>query len=118
MISSAAGAASMKPRSGSPPNINITLETRSGNKTVTKVSGLENYFIAPQPLADELRKTCASSTSVEKLVGASPKTLKVPVMELMVQGPQQAVVLRALEKRGVKKQWVDVVDKTKGKKKG
>ena len=108
----------MKPRSGTPPNINITLETRSGNKTVTKVSGLENYFIAAQPLADELRKTCASSTSVEKLVGASPKTLKVPVMELMVQGPQQAAVLKALEKRGVKKQWVDVVDKTKGKKKG
>ena len=110
-------ATTMKPRSGIPSNINITLETRSGNKTVTKVSGLENYFIAPQPLADELRKSCASSTSVEKLVGASPKTLKVPMMELMVQGPQQAAVMKALEKRGVKKQWVDVVDKTKGKKK-
>lgn len=55
---------------------------------------------------------------MEKLVGASPKTVKVPVMELMVQGPQQAAVTKALEKRGVRKQWIDVVDRTKGKKKG
>jgi translation initiation factor 2D len=103
-----------KPRAGSPPKITITLETRSGNKTVTKISGVETYFIVPQPLADELRKVCAGSTSVEKLVGSSPKN---PVMEVMVQGPQRDAVLKALERRGVVKRWVDVVDKVKGKKK-
>jgi translation initiation factor 2D len=104
-----------KPKAGAPPKIQIVLETRSGNKTVTKVSGVEPYYIAPQPLADELRKTCAGSTSVDRLQGSSPKN---PVMEVMVQGPQKDAVIKALEKRGVHRNWVEVVDKTKGKKKG
>jgi len=104
-----------KPKAGAPPKIQIVMETRSGNKTVTKVSGVESYYIAPQPLADELRKTCAGSTSVDRLQGSSPKN---PVMEVMVQGPQKDAILKALEKRGVHRNWVDVVDKTKGKKKG
>ena len=103
----------MKPRAGALPKITITMETRSGNKTVTKVSGLEVYFIPPQPLADELRKSCAGSSSVERLQGSSPKN---PVMEIMVQGPQSNAIMKALEKRGVDKRWVDLVDKTKKKK--
>ncbi|KAF2128958.1 RNA binding protein-like protein Ligatin/Tma64 [Dothidotthia symphoricarpi CBS 119687] len=106
--------ADTKPKAGAPPKITITLETRSGNKMVSKVHGLEPYHIAPQPLADELRKTCAGSTSVDKLQGSSPKN---PIMEVMVQGPQKDAILKALEKRGVRPNWVDVVDKTKGKKK-
>ena len=106
--------AEAKPKAGAPPKIQITLETRSGNKTVTKVHGLEPFYIAPQPLADELRKTCAGSTSVDKLQGSSPKA---PVMEVLVQGPQRDAILKALEKRGVNKNWVEVIDKTKGKKK-
>ncbi|KAF1917832.1 hypothetical protein BDU57DRAFT_445699 [Ampelomyces quisqualis] len=106
--------ADTKPKAGAPPKIQITLETRSGNKTVSKVHGLEPYHIAPQPLADELRKTCAGSTSVDKLHGSSPKN---PVMEVMIQGPQKDAIMKALEKRGVHKNWVEVVDKTKGKKK-
>lgn len=106
--------ADMKPKAGAPPKIQITLETRSGNKTVSKVHGLEPYHIAPQPLADELRKACAGSTSVDKLQGSSPKN---PVMEVMIQGPQKDAIIKALEKRGVHKNWVEVVDKTKGKKK-
>ncbi|KKY28727.1 putative translation machinery-associated protein [Diplodia seriata] len=109
----AAASASVKPKAGAAPKVNITLETRSGNKTVTKTSGVEPYFINPQVLADELRKACASSTSVEQKVGSSPRN---PVMEVMVQGPQKEVVLKALEKRGVPKGWVEVVDKTKKKK--
>ncbi|KAF2878273.1 hypothetical protein BDV95DRAFT_480093 [Massariosphaeria phaeospora] len=104
-----------KPKAGAPPKIQIVLETRSGNKTVTKVSGVEPFYISPQPLADELRKTCAGSTSVDRLQGSSPKN---PVMEVSVQGPQKDAVIKALEKRGVQKNWVEVVDKTKGKKKG
>ncbi|KAH8723527.1 hypothetical protein GQ44DRAFT_710066 [Phaeosphaeriaceae sp. PMI808] len=103
-----------KPKSGTPPKIQITLETRSGNKTVSKVHGLEPYYIEPQPLADELRKTCAGSTSVDKLQGSSPKN---PVMEVMIQGPQKDAIIKALEKRGVHRNWIEVMDKTKGKKK-
>ncbi|KAK7538817.1 uncharacterized protein J3D65DRAFT_645720 [Phyllosticta citribraziliensis] len=104
---------STKPKAGAAPRISIVLETRSGNKTVTKASGVEAYFVNPQALADELRKTCASSTSVERLVGSSPKN---PVMEVMVQGPQKDAVLKALEKRGVPARLVEVLDKTKKKK--
>ena len=102
-----------KPKAGNAPTIKIILETRSGNKTVTKVSGVETFFINPQLLADELQKACASSTSVGQLVGSSPKN---PVMEVMVQGPQKDVITKALEKRGVHRNWIEVMDKTKGKK--
>lgn len=113
IIRNESGVADAKPKAGAPPKIQITLETRSGNKTVTKVHGLEPFYIAPQPLADELRKTCAGSTSVDKLQGSSPKA---PVMEVLVQGPQRDAILKALEKRGVNKNWVEVIDKTKKKK--
>ena len=103
----------VKPKAGHGPSIQIVLETRSGNKTVSKVSGVETFYINPQPLAEELQKACASSTSVGQLVGSSPKN---PVMEIMVQGPQKEVIIRALEKRGVRREWVDILDKTKGKK--
>ena len=102
-----------KPRPGPAPKIQIVLETRSGNKTVTKVSGVETYYVNPHALAEELQKACASSTSVGQLVGSSPKQ---PVMEVLVQGPQREVVVKALERRGVKREWVEVVDKVKGKK--
>lgn len=104
----------VKPKAGTPPKVQVTLETRSGNKTMTKISGVEAFHINPQPLADELQKTCASSTSVTQLVGSSPKN---PVKEILVQGPQKDAVSKALERRGVHRQWINVLDKTKGKKK-
>jgi translation initiation factor 2D len=110
-----ADASSVKPKSGTPPKVTITLEMRTGHKTVTKVSGLEAYHVNPRLLADELRKTCAGSTSVEPLAGAAKKHEK-QVMEVMIQGPQKDAVLKALERRGVDKRWVEVLDKTKGKK--
>ncbi|KAL8791239.1 MAG: hypothetical protein Q9213_000196 [Squamulea squamosa] len=105
---------SVKGKAGHAPKIAITLETRSGNKTVTKLSGLEAFYIQPQSLAEELQKACASSTSVGQLAGSSPKK---PVMEVMVQGPQKDAIFKALERRGVNRQWVEVNDKTKKKKK-
>lgn len=115
--SAAAAAADVasKAKSGPPPKLIITLETRGGNKTVTRVSGLEPYHLHAGPLAEELRRACAGSASVEQARGSSPKT---PAMEVTVQGPQRDAVLRALERRGVAKGWVEVVDRTKGKKRG
>lgn len=99
-----------RPKSGAAPRIGIMLETRSGNKTATTVHGLEAFFISPQVLADELRKQCASSTSVEPYKSGKG-------MEIMVQGPQKDAVMKALDKRGIQKAWIDVQDKTKGKRK-
>lgn len=104
----------VKAKSGNAPKIQITLETRSGNKIATKLSGVEVFHINPQSLAEELQKACASSTSVGQLMGSSPKN---PVQEIMVQGPQKDAVVKALEKRGVNRHWIEVLDKTKGKKK-
>ncbi|KAL9104884.1 MAG: hypothetical protein Q9163_000201 [Psora crenata] len=104
---------SVKAKAGHAPAIHIILETRRNSKTVTKVSGVEAFFINPHSLAEELQKSCASSTSVSQLIGSSPRS---PVQEIMVQGPQKDAVVKALEKRGVVKQWVEVLDKTKGKK--
>ena len=115
IVRNGADPSSTKVKSGAPPKVHITLETRSGNKTVTKVSGLEAYFVNPKLLADELRKVCAGSTSVEPLAGAAKKNEK-PIEEVMVQGPQKDAVVKALERRGVDKRWVEVMDKTKGKK--
>lgn len=105
---------SIKAKAGHGPKIQLTYETRSGNKTVTKISGVEVFHINPQLLADELQKACASSTSVNQLMGSSPKN---PVQEILVQGPQKDAVFKALEKRGISKQWIEVVNKTKGKNK-
>jgi translation initiation factor 2D len=105
---------SVKAKAGQAPTVKVLLETRSGSKTVTRVSGVEHFFINPQTLSDELQKACASSTSVAQLVGTSPKN---PVMEIMIQGPQKEIVTKALEKRGVHRNWVEITDKTKSKKK-
>ena len=102
----------VKPRPGKPPRMTVTMETRGGNKVVTKVTGLEAFAIEPRLLGDELQRLCASSVSVGQATGSSPKQ---PVMEVLVQGAQRERVLGAVEKRGVKREWVDVVDKTKGK---
>ena len=49
---------------------------------------------------------------MNQLLGSSPKKL---VQEIMVQGPQKDAVVKALEKRGVNRHWIEVLDKTKGK---
>lgn len=103
--------ADVKPKAGATPKAVITLEKRTGSKTVTKVSNLEVFGIVPTLLAEELQKKCASSTSVTQAVGA-PKG----VMEVLIQGDQRKVLDTALTRRGLKSQWIDVVDKTKKKK--
>ena len=98
----------VKPRPGGAPPITVTVETRGSNKKITRMGGLDAYRVGPQALADELRKTCAGSAGTEPAKGGKG-------VEVTVQGPQTQAVLEALEKRGVKAQWVDVVDKTKKK---
>jgi translation initiation factor 2D len=117
---------SVKAVSGPPPKVLITLETRSGNKTVTKVSGVEKFNINPNLLAEELQKKCASSVSVSPLVGAAVAKGGKVLMEILIQGSQNQAVEDALDRRGVgvgsgkvRKgltgggSWVEVVDRTK-----
>ena len=103
--------ADVKPKAGVTPKAQVTIEKRTGSKTVTKVTNLEIFGIIPNLLAEELQKKCASSTSVGQAIGA-PKG----VMEILVQGDQRHIVDAALVRRGLRSQWIDVVDKTKKKK--
>ncbi|PSS30878.1 hypothetical protein PHLCEN_2v2605 [Hermanssonia centrifuga] len=91
--------------------ISITVKMRQGRKAATLITGLEVYGIEPDDLADELRKACASSTSVYPLHG------KTSELEVMVQGKQIKIVTDCLMARGVPKRWIVSLDQTGGKKK-
>ena len=99
-----------KPKPGIPPKVTITIEKRSGTKTVTTVTGLETFYINPHIMGPELQKKCASSASVQQAHG-----LKPGMMEIMVQGDQRNAVVSEVGKRGVEKAWFEIVDKTKKK---
>lgn len=128
---------SIKPAKGHIPHITIATERRGGNKTVTTVVGLEAFGIDPNSFAEELRKTCAGSTSVNSIKpggggggssssnssnnnnntnggGSSGPDLK----SVLIQGPQVRAIETALQKRGVKPGWIQVNDKVGGGKKG
>lgn len=100
----------LKPKSGPPPQVSITVEKRSGTKVATKISGLEFFGINPHLLGPELQKRCAGSASVGQLVGGKPG-----MMEVLVQGDQRDVVEKELGRRGVDRRWISVEDKTKKK---
>ncbi|CAG7916511.1 unnamed protein product [Penicillium olsonii] len=103
--------ADVKPKAGAAPKITVTLEKRTGSKTVTKVVHLEVFGVIPTLLAQELQKKCAGSTSVTQATGA-PKG----VMEVLVQGDQRKAIETALLRRGLRPQLIEVIDKTKKKK--
>ncbi|BEI93373.1 uncharacterized protein CcaverHIS019_0510010 [Cutaneotrichosporon cavernicola] len=90
--------------------ITIQVKTRQGRKQVTLVAGLEGFAIDPDDFAEDLRRRCAGSTSVQPLTGASPK---LNLKEVMVQGAQGKAVTEALVERGVPRRWI----KDEGKKK-
>jgi translation initiation factor 2D len=102
---------SFKPRPYPAPAVLITLEKRAGNKTVTRVSGLEVFNINPQLLGPELQKKCAGSATVGQLVGGKPGML-----EITVQGDQRDVVKAEMAKRGIKSEWIKIDDKVNKKK--
>ncbi|KAK6367268.1 hypothetical protein LTR64_008129 [Lithohypha guttulata] len=102
---------SLKSKAGPPPKVTLTIERRGGNKVVTAVGGLESFFINPQLIRPELQKKCAGSASVGQLMGGKPGML-----EVQVQGDQRAVIEKEiLAKRGVRSEWIEVVDKSKKK---
>lgn len=101
----------VKPKAGAAPKAFITIEKRTGTKTASKVSNLEVFGIIPNLLAEELQKKCASSTSVSQASGATKG-----IMEVFVQGDQRRAIETALVRRGLRPQWIEVIDKTKKKK--
>ncbi|KAG0371062.1 hypothetical protein BC939DRAFT_421334 [Gamsiella multidivaricata] len=93
--------------------IQIIQEIRTGRKTATRVSGLEQFMIDVDTFGQEIQVLCASSIAITPLVGASPK---LNLREIMVQGPQVKNVTAVLLEKGVPKKYIDFLDKTAKKK--
>ncbi|KAF7980439.1 hypothetical protein HWV62_38284 [Athelia sp. TMB] len=90
--------------------ISVVAKIRQGKKVSTLITGFEPFTISPDLLADELRKLCASATSVSPVQG------KTAAMEVLVQGKQIDAVTGLLVAKGVPKRWIESSDLS-GKKK-
>ncbi|OBZ74898.1 Translation machinery-associated protein 64 [Grifola frondosa] len=91
--------------------VSVVTKMRQGRKACTLVTGFEVFSLNADEMAEELRRTCASSTAV------SPITGKTSGMEVMVQGRQVKAVTDFLISRGVPKKWIESADMTAEKKK-
>ncbi|KAG8739754.1 hypothetical protein FRC11_000566, partial [Ceratobasidium sp. 423] len=88
----------------------VQTKTRQGRKVVTLITGFEPFRLDPEVLSEELRKRCASSTSV------APCAEKPKQLEVMVQGSQIKAVTALLLELGLPKKWVKVSENAgKGK---
>lgn len=97
-------------KKGELKQISILVKTRQGRRATTCITGFESFQVEAEDLAEELRKSCASSTSVNPLPG------KVTGQEVMVQGKQLKAVVDLLIAKGIPKQWIEAKDTTTGKK--
>ncbi|TRM60392.1 hypothetical protein BD626DRAFT_571809 [Schizophyllum amplum] len=90
--------------------ISVALKIRQGRKAATIITGFEPFEMAvnPEEMAEDLRRLCASATSV------APGPQKQ--LEVLVQGKQSKAVVDYLTKKGIPKNWIVVEDHTKGKK--
>ncbi|CAL1408213.1 unnamed protein product [Linum trigynum] len=94
-------------RKGALKTVQIVTERRSGNKKVTKLSGVESFLIDADTLASELQKKFACSTSVGELPGKKG-------LEVLIQGGKIDDVARLLvEHYAIPKRYIEVLDKTR-----
>ncbi|KAI0935165.1 hypothetical protein AcW1_005169 [Taiwanofungus camphoratus] len=91
--------------------VQVMVKIRQGRKASTLVTGFEPFFLGADDLAEELRRICASSTSVSPIPG------KTSDMEVMVQGKQIKAVTDHLVAKGVPKKWIESADLSAEKKK-
>ncbi|KAI0696389.1 eukaryotic translation initiation factor SUI1 family protein [Cerioporus squamosus] len=89
----------------------VIVKIRQGRKACTLLTGFEAFGLQADDLAEELRKTCASSTAVSPVHG------KPNALEVMVQGKQIKAVTDLLVARGVPKKWIHSEDQSEQKKK-
>ncbi|CAI5497857.1 unnamed protein product [Closterium sp. Naga37s-1] len=95
-------------RKGGLVPVHILVERRQGNKKVTRVSGLEAYLVEAEPLAAELQRKFASSTSVAEVPG------KKGQHEVLIQGGVLDELARLLvDVHGIPKSHIEVLDKTR-----
>ncbi|KAF3172771.1 hypothetical protein TWF788_009362 [Orbilia oligospora] len=103
-----------KPKSGQPPKITITLESRQGKKVVTRIKGLEVFGVDVGKFMDELKSVAASSVTKGPIEGGGKAA--EGLVEVMVQGDKSTEVDKLLVKAGIRKADVVVDNKLKKKK--
>ncbi|KAJ6614689.1 hypothetical protein B0H10DRAFT_2044349 [Mycena sp. CBHHK59/15] len=85
--------------------IQVAVKIRQGRKASTLVTGFEPFLVlSAEDMAEDLRKICASATSVSQRAGASPGP------EVLVQGKQSKDVVDYLTEKGIPKKWIEVLD--------
>ncbi|KAG8738037.1 hypothetical protein FRC10_007387 [Ceratobasidium sp. 414] len=120
------------------PAIVIKTQARQGRKVVMLITGVESFGLDPGAIAEELKKRCASSTSVIRMVhlyklGSAPTSLagwfmpplyffspcpeKPKNLQVMVQGGHVNQAALLLLELGVPTKWITVLEKS-GKGKG
>ena len=112
--------------------VSVVVKIRQGRKASTLITNFEPFGLGADFLAEELRKICASATSVSPVQGKSSR------MEVLVQGKQIPAVVELLMSKvcvslvssrskarfkvtclfkGVPKKWIEGVDQSDKKKK-
>lgn len=89
------------------------VKIRQGRKASTLITNFESYSISADFLADELRRICASATSVSAVQGLGKNST---AMEVLVQGKQMKAVVDLLLAQGVPRKWIEGVDLSDKKK--
>ncbi|KAK2465518.1 hypothetical protein APHAL10511_002410 [Amanita phalloides] len=85
--------------------IQVVVKVRQGRKANTFITGFEPFLtVDAETIADDLRRACASATSVSSLPGKRGGT------EVMVQGKHAKVVVEYLTSSGAPKPWIQLQD--------
>ncbi|KAK6329873.1 hypothetical protein TWF718_003302 [Orbilia javanica] len=103
-----------KPKSGQPPKVTVTLESRQGKKVVTRIKGLEVFGVDVGKFMDDLKSVAASSVTKGPIEGGGKAA--EGFVEVMVQGDKSSEVDKLLVKAGVRKTDVVLDNKLKKKK--
>ncbi|KIJ34908.1 hypothetical protein M422DRAFT_34849 [Sphaerobolus stellatus SS14] len=93
-------------RKGQLKPISVVVKVRQGRKASTLVTGFETFLISPEFLSDELKRICATSTSISPIPGKGNAG-----MEVLVQGKQIKAVTDFLISQGVPKKWIESSEK-------
>ena len=108
-------ASSARFRKGPVPSVQVAVETRQGNKSVTLITGLEPFCVPVDQFVSHAKKAFAASVSV------NPITLKgKQVQQVAIQGAVHDAVAKQLHTLyGIPMQYISVQEpKKKQKKKG
>jgi len=97
-------------KKGSLKPISVVVKIRQGRKASTLITNFEPYLLNADFLAEELRRICASATSVSPVQG------KPSGMEVLVQGKQIGAVTELLMSKGVPKKRIESSDLSGNKK--